>query len=182
MGATFDTLPDEIAGKLIKLLFDYVRDKNPEPGDLLLKVAFEPIKIQLKRDLEAWKGECERDSKYGKLGAEKRWGGHKKNSPPIIPIAKMADNDTDTVNDTVIEKKTAFIPPTLQETINYFVVKGFTKELAARAWESYDVAKWVDSHGNKIKNWKQKMLQVWMREENKGKEAEPTYRKPDRVL
>lgn len=50
--STFDMLSNEEAGKLIKHLLAYVNDKNPEDlEDRVLKVAFEPIKNQLKRDL-----------------------------------------------------------------------------------------------------------------------------------
>ena len=48
----FNMLPDEQAGKLIKHIFAYVNDENPESDDLLLTIAFESIKTQLKRDLK----------------------------------------------------------------------------------------------------------------------------------
>lgn len=66
----FDQLPDEQAGQLIKLIFAYVNDKNPEVEDLLLKVAFEPIKLQLKRDLNNWNSIREQRSIAGKKGGE----------------------------------------------------------------------------------------------------------------
>ena len=50
----FDELSDEDAGRLIKHIFSYVNDENPSTDDLLLKVAFLPIKTQLKRDLKMW--------------------------------------------------------------------------------------------------------------------------------
>ena len=50
----FNKLPDEIAGKLIKHIFAYVNDENPPCDDLLLSIAFEPIKTQLKRDLRKY--------------------------------------------------------------------------------------------------------------------------------
>jgi hypothetical protein len=83
-----------------------------------------------------------------------------------LPNSYVHDSDNESVSVTG-KNMDKFIPPTLQETINFFVVKGFTQELATRAWESYNVAEWVDSQGKKIKNWKQKMLQVWMREDNR---------------
>ena len=49
---TIHQLPDETAGKLFKHLLDYVNDKHPESDDLLLNIAFEPIKQSLKRDLK----------------------------------------------------------------------------------------------------------------------------------
>ena len=46
---TFEKLPDEIAGKLMKIILNYVNDKNPVVEDLLLQVAFEPIKRDIDR-------------------------------------------------------------------------------------------------------------------------------------
>ncbi len=68
---SFSILPDDIAGKLIKTIFEYVNDKDPQPEDLLVKVAFEPIKQQLKRDLKDWDNERERRSESGKRGGLK---------------------------------------------------------------------------------------------------------------
>lgn len=52
----FDLLSDEEAGKLIKHIFSYVNDKDPEfsKDERLLTMAFEPIKKQLKRDLKKY--------------------------------------------------------------------------------------------------------------------------------
>jgi hypothetical protein len=49
-----EQLPDEKAGQLFKMVFEYVNDRTPTTDDLLLKIAFEPIKQQLKRDLIQW--------------------------------------------------------------------------------------------------------------------------------
>ena len=50
LSLTVNKLPDEIAGKLFKIILDYVNDKYPLIDDLLLEVAFEPIKQLLNRD------------------------------------------------------------------------------------------------------------------------------------
>lgn len=50
---TFEGLDDQEAGKLIKHLLRYVNDMNPEAPDKLIKIAFEPIKQMLKRDLKS---------------------------------------------------------------------------------------------------------------------------------
>ena len=65
-----------------------------------------------------------------------------------------------------------FLPPTINEVINYFIQNGFSEALARRVYESYHVADWHDSQGKKIKNWKQKCLQVWFKESNKEKPEE----------
>lgn len=70
---TFEHLTDEEAGKLVKVLFQYVNDLNPDIEDRVLKIAFEPIKRQLKRDLTDWENEKEKRSDNASLGNLKRW-------------------------------------------------------------------------------------------------------------
>ena len=61
-------LPDEMAGKLFKIILQYVNDNEVCVDDLLLKIAFEPIKAQLKRDLQKYENTKERRSQAGKQG------------------------------------------------------------------------------------------------------------------
>lgn len=68
----FDQLTDEQAGKLIKHLFAYVNDENPQTDDIVTKLSFTPIKSQLKRDLEKWDKTLIGRSKAGKASAEAR--------------------------------------------------------------------------------------------------------------
>ena len=64
----FDELSDEDAGRLIKHIFSYVNDENPSTDDLLLKVAFLPIKTQLKRDLKMWNEKKLQRAEAGRKG------------------------------------------------------------------------------------------------------------------
>lgn len=70
---TVKKLPDEKAGILFKHLLSYVNDENPITDDILIEVAFEPIKRQLKRDLDNWESEIIRKGEGGALGNLKRW-------------------------------------------------------------------------------------------------------------
>lgn len=70
---TVKKLPDDKAGLLFKHLLSYVNDENPITDDLLIEVAFEPIKRQLKRDLDNWESEIIRKGEGGSLGNLKRW-------------------------------------------------------------------------------------------------------------
>ena len=110
---TFDKLTDDEAGRLIKHLFRYVNDLNPE-SDRMTEILFEPIKQQLKRDLEKWEGIKDKRSEAGKAGANKRWqmiANAKKD------MAKIAVNVN--VNDNVINNTSR--QPKLD--INGFVIK-----------------------------------------------------------
>lgn len=71
------------------------------------------------------------------------------------------------------ERKNIYIPPTIFEVTAYFEENGYKKEAAEKAFKYYDVANWVDSKGNKVKNWKQKMRGVWFKDENKSTGDQP---------
>jgi hypothetical protein len=99
--ATFDKLTDEEAGRLIKHLLRYVNDLNPE-SDRMTQLLFEPMRQQLKRDLEKWEQVKGKRSESGKAGANKRWqtiANAKKD------IAKIAVNDNVNVNVIKIEER-----------------------------------------------------------------------------
>jgi hypothetical protein len=94
----FNKLPDEIAGKLIKHIYSYVNDENPESKDLIVNIAFEPIKQQLKRDLKLFEEKRVKRSEAGLAGANKRWQEMANDSKRINAMAKIADNVNDNVN------------------------------------------------------------------------------------
>ena len=95
--SVFEQLPDEIAGRLIKHIFSYVNDENPQTEELIIKIAFEPIRLQLKRDLQKYEGIRERNS----VNARKRWDATASNGIP--KDTKNADNDNDTDTDNVTD-------------------------------------------------------------------------------
>jgi hypothetical protein len=99
--AIFEQLPNDKAGELIKFIFSYVNDENPETDDLIIKLGFTPIQQQLKRDLVKYEETKEKRSEAGKAGANKRWQNVANDSKRINDIAKIADNVN--VNDKVIE-------------------------------------------------------------------------------
>ena len=99
----WNKLPDEIAGKLIKHIYSYVSDENPTSKDLIIEIAFEPIKQQLKRDLKLFEEKRVSRSQAGKQGASKRWQSMANDSNAISSIAKIAVNVNDNVNVNVID-------------------------------------------------------------------------------
>jgi len=70
---TIKKMPDDKAGLLFKHLLSYVNDENPIAEDLLIELTFEPIKQQLKRDLNKWEDEIIKKGNSGALGNLKRW-------------------------------------------------------------------------------------------------------------
>jgi len=112
---TVSKLPKDKAGELFLIILEYVNDLNPEVNDLLLEIAFEPIKNQLKRDLSKWENLREKRSEAGKASAEKRKQ-NPTNSTSVESVQQSSTNSTvnvnanvtvnDTVNDILLEKET----------------------------------------------------------------------------
>ena len=129
----FSQLPDELAGKLIKHIMAYVNDENPVSDDIVINIAFTPIKLQLKRDLIKFEETKGRRSIAGKIGAEKRWqtianDGNRiqaiaNDSKLKQTIAKIAVNDNVNVN---VKEKDIYIYSFLNSLIDY----GFDKDLS----------------------------------------------------
>jgi hypothetical protein len=88
----FANLTNEESGKLIKHLLEYVNDKDPQTDDRIIQIAFEPIKLQLKRDLKHWESVVNKRKDAGKLG------GLAKASKGKQDLANLAVNDNVNVN------------------------------------------------------------------------------------
>ena len=126
----FTQLSDELAGKLIKHIFRYVNDENPVSEDVIINIAFTPIKQHLKRDLDKFNETKERRSKAGKIGMANRWQNITndndvipvitKNNKRLQSITKITDNDNVNVND-----KDIYIYSFFNSLIDY----GFNKNL-----------------------------------------------------
>jgi uncharacterized phage protein (TIGR02220 family) len=155
---TFNSLPDEKAGQLIKHLFAYVNDENPVTDDLLINAVFANIKATLKRDLIKWKEKSEKNKQI----AIDRW--NKNTSKSIDKDANVCEriktdaNCTDSVsvsvsdnviNNNIIEpinwpvlldffnkttgKKCKVVPKKAKEQFNARLKEGFTKVDIANA-------------------------------------------------
>lgn len=128
---TFENLTDEEAGKLIKLVFQYVNDFNPVVEDKLLKIAFEPIKQALKRDLKKYENIVEKRSAAGKKSAELKANKSQQVLTSVDKSQQIQQVSTNsTVSDIVIDndivinnsinKSSKLDPSILKGFINFF--------------------------------------------------------------
>lgn len=176
---TVSKLPRDVKGDLFQLILDYVNDLDPViENNLILEIAFEPIKQQLKRDLSKW-GEIRiKRSEAGQKSAEikKQQKSTKSTSVECVEQTSTKSTVNVNVNDSVSvnvnekkvkDKNVAFAPPSCVEVENYFLENNYTQESGRRAWHYYQTANWRDSRDKPVKNWKQKMQGVWFKEENK---------------
>jgi len=95
---TVNQLPNESAGMLFKHILSYVNDENPSTDDMIVKIAFEPVKQQLKRDLKKYEKIKIKRSEAGKKSAEVK----QQNSTKSTSVESVQQTPTkSTVNDNV---------------------------------------------------------------------------------
>ena len=72
---------------------------------------------------------------------------------------KEEDKEDEKDNEEDLKKNTKkkFIPPTLQDVQNYVTEKKLNVN-AKDFFDYFDAGKWVDSNGNTVRSWKQKLL------------------------
>ena len=116
--ALFDQLTNDKAGELIKFIFSYVNDENPTTEDIIINLAFTPIKQQLKRDLAKFNEIKEIRSKAGKIGMEKRWQSITNDNKPLQTITNITVNDN--VNDNVKVNVKDKVNVNVKDINNYF--------------------------------------------------------------
>lgn len=59
-----------------------------------------------------------------------------------------------------------FVPPTYEEVLEYAKSRG-REDLARKFFDYFDTGEWIDSKGNKVRNWKQKFI-TWESNNEKG--------------
>ncbi len=128
----------------------------------------------LSEQLESFKDLSKTNSKNAKEGWEKRR--KQKESEKINAIASDPQCESDAIREDKIKEdkrkeevkaKKEFLPPSIDEVIKYFDENNFSQIAARKAYEYYNIANWKDSTGKQVKNWKQKMISVWFKPENK---------------
>lgn len=99
---TVKKMPRDKAGELFVHILEYVNDLNPKTKDILIELTFEPIKQQLKRDLEKWNGIKDSRSKAGLASAKSRKKPTKATSVKSVEQKQhKATHSTVSVNDSV---------------------------------------------------------------------------------
>ena len=104
---TVEKMDNETAGEFFKHYLRYINDLNPTTDNMVVDIAFESVKQNLKRDLKKYENICERNALNGSKG-----GRPKKPKKPSGLIGnpkepKKADTDNDTDTDIDINNNTS---------------------------------------------------------------------------
>ena len=99
----------------------------------------------------------------------------KANGQQTVKQTETNNNDNNKENDKNDKKKrsSVFAPPIFEDVKTFFVQKGYSESYAIEFFEYYTVANWFDARGNKVKNWKQKAISVWLKEDKKKRTTQP---------
>lgn len=165
---TINKIDNENVGLLFKHLLAYVNDLNPEPPNLIIEIAFEPIKQQLKRDLKHWESVRLKRVEAGLKSAEIK----KQNQQMLTHFENVKHNSTKStviVNDNVnvnVNGKVNVIKdintdiPAFIDFLNYAFkhrpnISESDLKLKYESWLAND---WKNGNDKKIKNWKSTLL------------------------
>ena len=141
---TVEKMDNETAGLFFKHYLRYVNDLNPETDNVIVDIAFESVKQNLKRDLKKWEQRAEKSRENGKKGGRPKKPKETQKTQQVIsePRKPVTDTVTVTVTDTVNDnvnvvnevdstgvsdetpkrkkpKRTIFKPPELSEVQAY---------------------------------------------------------------
>ena len=132
------------AGELLYHILQYVNDRNPEPKNFIIDMAFEPIRLQLKRDLQKY--ECIREKRVeaGKQGGRPKKQTEAKKANGLFEKQSKAKKPVN-VNVNVLSKDNNITPFDLI-VLDWFEYKKERKE-------SYKTEKSKTAFINKLKQY-----------------------------
>jgi hypothetical protein len=93
---------------------------------------------------------------------------HNLNESKTKPLkeSKVKESKVNIIVDSIDVK---FIPPTKDEVLEYFINRGYKKDIAIQAYYYYDSLGWNNKLGKAVTNWKNTMVTNWFKPENKVK-------------
>ena len=132
---TFEELSDEEAGRLVKHLFKYVNDENPEASDKITKMCFIPIQQSLKRDLEKYDKYINKQKVNGSKG-----GRPKKNPEEPKKPKPLFENPTEPKKADSVSVSVSVIDTKKEKDANAF---SFKNELISLGVEDQILKDWM---------------------------------------
>lgn len=167
----FKRLSDEQFGQLIRALLVYKKTgEEPEIDDLVVGMAFDVIRMDIDKQAETYRNKAEAGRKGGsktkQLEAElsKPKQTEAEESKPkqdeaeasIKRKRKIKEEEKENIKENQVREK-RFTPPTLEEVQAYCQERHSPVD-PVQFFNYFTEGNWTDSKGNKVRNWKQKLL------------------------
>lgn len=89
---------------------------------------------------------------------------------PLISNISISNSNNINIEEKENKKNKRFIPPTLEEIQAYIDERNSSVD-AQQFYDYFNAGNWVDSKGNKVKNWKQKLI-TWEKYDKHEQEEE----------
>lgn len=190
-----EMLDDAQRGKLLLAILNYSElGAVPDFGDAVIDMAFAFIRDKLDRDSEAYKDKCEKRALAGSKGGKQRVANQanqaiatfaKQNQANQANASKSSQPEPEPEPELKPEpeleqdkkKRKRFTPPTLEEVKAYCEQRHSSVD-PVQFYEYFTAdpdRQWIDAKGNKVSNWKAKIL-TWEKYDTK-----PTRRAVPRV-
>lgn len=195
-GKLFTNLSDEMAGQLIKAIVGYTFDQTaPATENQAVIAMFSMIKDKIDEDMDKYQEKVSRVQRAREKKSDRNQDeintdiNHEISSVSDSDSVSVSVSDSVSVSESVsdskrestpngVRKRAHFVPPTLEEVRAYCIERGSSVD-PERFFEYFDSGGWTDSRGQKVKNWKQKLI-TWESHGN-GTRAAPAWGERDIV-
>lgn len=180
------SLPDDLRLKIDDAIKRYVL-YGEEPDDNYIKYSmYSMMRMKIEKDTEAYAKRCKAISEVrsdaGKKGNEKRWGNSQssqtvangRKTSQVSQSSLNTDTDKYYKENTPLTgvkestKRTAFVPPSLDEISAYISEKGYSVD-AERFFNFYEAKGWMIGK-NRMKSWKAAVAN-WEKDEKEKSSA-----------
>lgn len=168
-----DALNDAEFGRLTRALLTY--SKTGEQIALCGNERFYAKRVMSQEDRfkESYEEQTKKRSEAGKKGMANRYNKTNNVSGVITEPNKTNKTETKTntetnISLTTVRDKKRFVPPTLSEIADYCRERGNEVD-PKKFFDYFEANDWVDSKGQKVKSWKQKVISWEGRGDNKPK-------------
>ena len=151
-------MTSQMIGQTVGQLWVKIQDKFIKDNDGLY--------FNARLELEIKKRQTFVNSRYNNLSGKNQYTKDEGHTDGHV-TSRMENRDVNEDDNNSNRRIKKFVKPTLEEVEKYFFENGYKPEIGKKAWMGYDTANWFDSKGQQIKNWKQKMINVWFRDEHK---------------
>ena len=117
-----------------------------------------------------------RDCKFDTTDEEKEKSSKKEKDTYIYSNNIREEKKNKEKTESVVKEKPhrtrkEFVPPTYEEVLEYAKSRG-REDLARKFFDYFDTGEWIDSKGNKVRNWKQKFI-TWESNNEKSSTITP---------